>query len=245
LRAAAIRAWLGKTQGDAHMAEMIKLKSTAADGFEFGAYHAQPEGRRRGGVVVIQEIFGIDQYVRADVERWAKLGFEALAPSMYDRVNPGMDVGHDEAGMAEAFRVMRQYDRATGLGDLQACIDYLKPKGPVFMVGYCFGGAMTWQAAGRLDGLSAASSYYGGGVAEAADLTPKCPTICHFARKDARIPADEAKAKVTAAQPNVPVFIYENSDHGFNNDGRPGSDPDDAALARKRTLELFERNGGQ
>jgi carboxymethylenebutenolidase len=225
------------------MAEMIKVKSTAADGFEFGAYHAEAEGKRRGGVVVIQEIFGIDQYVRADVERWAKLGFEAIAPSMYDRTHPGLDVAHDEAGMAEAFAAMRASSPENALADLAACIAFLKARGPVFMVGYCYGGAMTWQAAGRLDGLAAGSSYYGGGVAGAADLTPKCPVICHFGRKDGHIPADEVKAKINAAQPQVPVFIYEHSGHGFNNDGRPDSDPGDAALARKRTLELFEQNG--
>jgi carboxymethylenebutenolidase len=225
------------------MAEMIKIKSTAADGFEFGVYHGQAEGRRRGGVIVIQEIFGIDQYVRADVERWAKLGFEAVAPSMYDRTNPGLDVGHDDAGMAAAFAAVRQAKPENALADIAACIEFLKPRGPVFIVGYCYGGAMVWQSVGRLDGLAAGSSYYGGGVAAAANLTPKCPVICHFGRKDGHIPADEVKAAIEAAQPGVPVHIYENSGHGFNNDGRPDSDPDDAALARKRTLELFEHNG--
>ena len=226
------------------MADRFKLKSAAPDGFEFGVYHADPQGRRRGGVIVIQEIFGIDQYVRADVERWAELGFEAIAPSMYDRSHPDLDVGHDEPGMPIAYAAMRAGTPEHALGDLQACFDYLKPKGPVFVVGYCYGGAMTWQAAGRIDGIAAASSYYGGGVAGAADLAPKCPTVCHFGRKDAHIPADETKAAIQAAQPQVAVFIYEKSGHGFNNDGRPDSDPDDAALARKRTLELFEANGG-
>ena len=225
------------------MAEMIKIKSAAADGFQFNAYHADAQGRRKGGVVVIQEIFGIDQYVRADVERWAKAGFEAIAPAMYDRTHPGLDVGHDDAGMAVAFAAMRGGNIDNAMGDLTACVNALKPKGPVFVVGYCYGGAMTWQAAGRIDGIAAASSYYGGGVAGAADLTPKCPTICHFGRKDAHIPADEVKATLQAAQPQVAVYIYEKSGHGFNNDGRPDSDPDDAALARKRTLELFEANG--
>jgi carboxymethylenebutenolidase len=225
------------------MAEMIKIKSTAADGFEFGACHAEPQGRRKGGVVVIQEIFGIDEYVRADVERWAEAGFEAVAPAMYDRTHPGLDVGHDEAGMAVAFAAMRAANVDTAVADLAACVKFLEAKGPVFMVGYCYGGAMTWQAAGRLDGIAAASSYYGGGVAGAAGLTPKCPIICHFGRKDGHIPADEVKAAIEAAQPQAPVYIYENSGHGFNNDGRPDSDPDDAALARKRTIELFEANG--
>jgi carboxymethylenebutenolidase len=225
------------------MAEMIKLKSTAEDGFEFSALHAQAEGRRRGGVIVVQEIFGVDHYVREDVERWAKLGFEAIAPAMFDRTNPGLDVGHDDAGMAEARAAVGQAKPANAMGDIAACIAYLKPRGPVFIVGYCYGGAMVWQAAGRLDGLAAGSSYYGGGVAAAADLTPKCPVICHFGRKDGYIPCDEVKATLSAAQPHVPVYIYDSSGHGFNNDGRPDSDPDDSALARKRTIALFEANG--
>jgi carboxymethylenebutenolidase len=225
------------------MAKMIKLKSAADDGFEFGALHAEAEGRRRGGVIVIQEIFGIDEYVRADVERWAKRGYEAIAPSMFDRTNPGLDVGHDEAGMQVAFGAVRQAKPENALGDIAACVAYLKPRGPVFIVGYCYGGAMVWQAAGRLDGIAAGSSYYGGGVAAAADLKPTCPVICHFGRKDGHIPCDEVKTALSAAQPQVPVYIYDSSGHGFNNDGRPDSDPDDAALARKRTVELFEENG--
>ena len=225
------------------MGEMIKIKSTAEDGFTFSALHADPAGKRRGGVIVIQEIFGIDQYVRADVERWAALGFEAVAPAMYDRTNPGFDVGHDDAGMAAAFAAVRQAKPADALADIAACIAYLAPRGPVFIVGYCYGGAMVWQAAGRLEGLAAGSSYYGGGVAGAADLTPKCPVICHFGRKDGHIPADEVKAKLAAEQPGVPVYIYEASGHGFNNDGRPDSDLGDARLARERTLALFEANG--
>lgn len=225
------------------MAQTIKIKSTAADGFEFSALQADAVGKRRGGVIVIQEIFGIDQYVRADVERWSKLGFEAIAPSMYDRYEPGFEAGHDEEGMPRAFAAMRATKPEDALADIAACIAHLKAKGPVFIVGYCYGGAMVWQSVGRLDGLSAGSSYYGGGVAGAADLTPKVPVICHFGRKDGHIPADEVKAKLNADQPQVPVYIYEDSGHGFNNDGRPDSDPDDAKLARERTLALFEQNG--
>ncbi|HEY5009113.1 MAG TPA: dienelactone hydrolase family protein, partial [Caulobacteraceae bacterium] len=150
------------------MGEMIKIKSKAEDSFEFGALHAAAQGKRRGGIVIIQEIFGVDQYVRADVERWAELGFESLAPAMYDRTHPGLDVGHDDEGMAKAFGAMREAKPEYALADIQACIDYLKPRGPVFIVGYCYGGAMVWQAVGRLEGLSAGSSYYGGGVAGSA-----------------------------------------------------------------------------
>src|ERR1700759_262030 len=140
------------------MAEMIKLKSTAEDGFEFGALHANAEGRRRGGVIVIQEIFGLDKYVREDVARWAKAGFEVLAPSMYDRVEPGFVSGHDDAGMQAAIATVSKAKPADALADLAACIAYLKPRGPVFVVGYCYGGAMVWQSVGRLEGLSAGSS---------------------------------------------------------------------------------------
>jgi len=224
------------------MAKRIDIKSTA-DGFEFEALHAEPQSKRRGGVIVIQEIFGLDKYVQEDVERWARAGFEVVAPSMYDRVEPGFTSTHDDEGLKEAFGVMQQAKLEDAMADIAACIDFLAPRGPVFIVGYCYGGAMVWQAAHRLDGLAAGSSYYGGGVPAAADLTPKCPVICHFGRKDGYIPADEVKAKLAKAQPQVPVYIYDNSGHGFNNDGRPDSDPADAALARERTIELFEANG--
>ena len=225
------------------MAERIKIKSTAADGFEFGALHAQPQGKRRGGVIVIQEIFGLDQYVQADVERWADLGFEAVAPSMYDRIAPGETWAHDEQGLPAAFAVVQKAKPADALADIAACIAFLKDRGPVFIVGYCYGGTMVWHASANLEGLAAGSSYYGGGVAAAADLQLKNPVICHFGRKDGHIPADEVSAKISAAHPDVPVYIYENSGHGFNNDGRPDSDAADARLARERTLALFEASG--
>jgi len=223
------------------MTETIKIKSTDTDGFQFGALHAEAKGRRRGGVIVIQEIFGVDKYVREDVERWSERGYEVLAPYMYDRVTPDFECGHDE--MQTAMGTVGKAKPEHALADLQACVDYLKPRGPVFIVGYCYGGTMVWQAAGRLEGLAAGSSYYGGGVPAAADLTPKCPVICHFGRKDGYIPADEVKAKLAQAQPQVAVYIYENSGHGFNNDGRPDSDLADAELARARTVALFEANG--
>ena len=225
------------------MAEMIRIKSGAEDGFTFSALHAEPQGRRRGGVIVIQEIFGLDQYVQADVARWAALGFEVVAPSMYDRVEPGLVAEHDEAGIAAAFAVMQQAKPADALADIAACIAFLRERGPVFIVGYCYGGTMVWRASANLEGLAAGSSYYGGGVAAAAELALNNPVICHFGRKDAHIPAEEAGAKIKAAHPEVPVYIYENSGHGFNNDGRPDSDADDARLARERTLALFEAHG--
>ena len=224
------------------MTEMITLTS-GIDGFAFGALHALAEGKRRGGIVIIQEIFGIDKYVVEDVERWAGLGFEAIAPSMFDRQAPGYVAEHDERGFETGRKYAGENGQANPVSDIQACIDTLKDKGPVFIVGYCYGGTAAWSAAAKCSGLAAASSYYGGGVAAMAELPLHCPIICHFGRKDGHIPADEVAAKIAAAHPDVPVFIYEKSGHGFNNDGRPDSDLDDAKLARQRTIALFEASG--
>ncbi len=226
------------------MAQTIKVKSPL-DGFEFDALQANAEGRRRGGVVVIQEIFGLDKYVRDDVGRWAAMGFEAVAPSMFDRQKPGFVADHDPAGIEEGRRLAAANGMENPASDVQACVDYLKAKGPVFIVGYCYGGSIAWLAAAEVAGLAAASCYYGGRIQDMIDLKLKCPVICHFGRRDSHIPADAIKAAIEKAHPEVPVFIYENSGHGFNNAGREDADPADAELARRRTLELFEANGAQ
>lgn len=220
----------------------IRLPS-AIDGFSFDALHAEPQGPRRGGVVVVQEIFGPDQYVLADVERWAGLGFEVIAPAMFDRQQPGFVAEHDAEGVAIGIKYMTENGLDNAISDIQACIDRLAAAGPVFIVGYCYGGTMSWLAAARCERLSAASSYYGGQVAAMAGLALRCPAIVHLGRHDANIPAEAVKAAVSGAHPEVPVYIYEASGHGFNNDGRPGADPGDARLARERTLALFVANG--
>jgi carboxymethylenebutenolidase len=226
------------------MAETIKLKS-AVDGFEFSALHAEAQGTRRGGLIIIQEIFGLDRYVQDDVARWPAMGFEVLAPSMFDRQKPGFVADHDEAGFATGREYATANGAANPVSDVQACVDYLKARGPVFIVGYCYGGSVAWRAASEVAGLAAASSYYGGRIMDIVDLELKCPVICHFGRKDAHIPADAFKAAIEKAHPDVPAYIYENSGHGFNNAGRPDADPADALLARQRTLALFEANGAR
>jgi carboxymethylenebutenolidase len=221
--------------------DTITLKSPD-DGFEFCALHADAAGPRKGGVIVLQEIFGLDEYVRADVERWAWAGYEVVAPSLFDRREPGFAVGHDEAGFAAG----RDHAMSTPLdepvADIAACREFLKARGPVFIVGYCYGGSLVWLACGKLDGLAAGSSYYGSLVKANATLTPKCPVIVHLGGLDKFIPAKEVKDAVMAENPDVPVFIYETGDHGFNNEGGDRYDETSAQLARKRTRELFEAN---
>jgi carboxymethylenebutenolidase len=223
------------------MGETISIASVAADHFAFPAYHAAPAGERKGGVIVIQEIFGIDEHVRRDVDRWASLGYEAVAPALYERREPGFVAHHDEDGIKAGIAHAMGTPREQVLADIAACRDYLKDRGKVCIVGYCYGGSFAWIAAGEVGGLAAASSYYGSMVQANAGLKPMCPTVVHLGRLDAGIPADAVKSAVQAANPTVPVYIYEDAGHGFNNEDPERHSAASADLARQRTLELFER----
>ncbi|HEY2706713.1 MAG TPA: dienelactone hydrolase family protein [Caulobacteraceae bacterium] len=223
------------------MGDTISITSVATDHFAFPAYHAAPAGDRKGGVIVIQEIFGIDEHVRRDVDRWASLGFEAVAPALYERREPGFIAHHDEAGIKAGVAHAMATPREQVLADIAACRDFLSPRGKVCIVGYCYGGSYAWISAGEVGGLAAASSYYGSMVQANAALKPLCPTIVHLGRLDAGIPADAVKASVEAAHSGVPVYIYDDAGHGFNNEDPARHSAASAELARKRTLELFEK----
>lgn len=221
------------------MAETITL--AGADGFEFSAYHEAAFTPRKGGVIVIQEIFGIDKHVRADVERWAKMGYEAIAPAMFDRLQRDFHAEHDDAGIQAGIAKARATPLDQALSDIAACRDFLKKHGEkVCIVGYCYGGSLTWLSAAKVEGLAAASSYYGSMVQANAALKPLCPTIVHLGRTDPGIPADDVAAAVAAANPDVPVYIYEGAGHGFNNQSPERYSAEAADLARHRTLELFD-----
>ncbi|MET0339011.1 MAG: dienelactone hydrolase family protein [Caulobacter sp.] len=223
--------------------QTITLKSPR-DGFEFTALHAVPDGEAIGGVVVLQEIFGLDAYIHVDVERWVQAGYEVIAPALFDRYEPGFVAEHDAEGFARGRNHALSHPLGTALSDIQACIDELHPRGPVFLVGYCYGGSLAWLAAGRCQRLSASASYYGSLVAENADIDLNCPVIVHLGRKDDHIPADGVAAAIRTHHPDVPVHIWEKSGHGFNNEGRPDSDHGDAVEARRLTRELFAANAG-
>jgi len=222
------------------MAETITL--AGADGFAFSAYHEPAFTPRKGGVIVIQEIFGIDRHVRADVERWAKMGYEAIAPAMFDRREPDFHAEHDDDGIKAGIAHAIGTPREQAMGDIAACRDFLLSRGAkVCVVGYCYGGSLAWLAAGNVDGLSAASSYYGSMVQANAALPLKCPTIVHLGRTDHGIPADEVAADVGKHHPKVPVYIYEGAGHGFNNESPERYNAEAADLARHRTRELFDK----
>ncbi len=209
-----------------------------ADGFEVGAYVAQPDGAAKGAVVVIQEIFGVNQHIREVTDGYAEAGFYAIAPKIFDRIERDIELGYEEADMGRGIELaFQKLDHAKALGDIQTAINAAAEHGKVGVVGYCFGGLMTWLSACDLDGVSAASSYYGGGVAGQMDKTPNCPVIMHFGELDAHIPMSDVET-VKTAQPDTPVYVY-NADHGFNCNHRGSYDADAAQLAYARTLEHF------
>jgi carboxymethylenebutenolidase len=222
---------------------------TAADGFSFPAYVAQPAGMPRGAVVVLQEIFGVNAHIRAVADGYAAAGYLAVAPSTFHRVKPGVELGYAEADMNEGFGYKMAVEALPAPGvmaDIQAAIDHATQAGggKVGIVGYCWGGLLTWRAACSLSGLAAAVPYYGGGMTtpEEAARQPRVPVLAHFGEQDRWIPLDTVQA-FRAAQPGVEVQVYA-AHHGFNCDHRGAWDAAAAALARERTLAFFARHVG-
>lgn len=219
------------------------MQMTMSDGATIGVYHVQPGGRRRGGLVLIQEIFGVTEHIRDLCDAYAADGYEVLAPALYDREAPGLQASYTQEDVQKALKIARElHPFALSIADVQTCIDALKAGGPVFITGYCYGGSVSWAAACRCDGLAAASGYYGSLIPQLAAETPKCPTILHFGARDAGIPLESVK-KVETLHPEVAVHIYE-AGHGFNSDRRTDYDAECAKLARERTLALFHAHGG-
>jgi carboxymethylenebutenolidase len=221
------------------------IRMTMSDGAEISVYHADPAGARRGGLVLIQEIFGVTDHIRELCDEYAADGYEVLAPSLYDREHPGFEAEYTGPDFDRAVELARKlHPFELSLKDAQTCIDALKAKGPVFITGYCYGGSVAWAMAGQSDDLAAASSYYGSLVPTMfADQVPKCATIAHFGRFDGGIPIEGVEALVAKGHPTAQIFIYE-AGHGFNSDRRKDYHEPSADLARERTLALFKACGG-
>ncbi len=219
-------------------------KMTMSDGAGISVYHVQPEGARRGGLVLVQEIFGVTEHIREMADGYAADGYEVLAPALFDREHPGFEAGYTGPDFARAVELARQlHPFDLSLADVQTCIDALKASGPVFIVGYCYGGSVAWFAATRLQGVAAASGYYGSLIADAAGEVPKVPVILHFGRHDHGIPMEGVEKVIAADHPNATVYVYE-AGHGFNSDRRTDFHEPSSDLARERTLELFRASGG-
>ncbi|PZO12236.1 MAG: carboxymethylenebutenolidase [Burkholderiales bacterium] len=229
------------------MGHMIELK--AADGTTFPAYVAGPAGnpKAKGGLVVLQEIFGVNSHIRAVADGYAADGYFVVAPATFHRVKANVDLGYTEADMGTGFGFKTAVDALPAPGvmaDIQAAIDHAAQAGKVGIVGYCWGGLLTWRAACTLKGLSAAAPYYGGGMTGEADATlvPQVPVLAHFGDQDHWIPLDTIEA-FKKAQPGVTVHVYA-ANHGFNCDQRGSYNEAAAKLARERTLAFFAQHLG-
>lgn len=223
---------------------MGQRELTAADGFKLGAYETLPSGQPKGGVVVIQEIFGVNKHVREVVDGYAAQGYAAIAPQIFDRVERDVELGYtDQAEFDKGLKIAFQdLDLGDTLKDLRAAVEAMSTHGSVGVVGYCFGGLLTWLSACEIDGVAAASAYYGGGIAGEANRTAKCPVMMHFGEKDAHIPMSDVDT-IRKAQPDVQIFVYD-ADHGFNCNDRASYDAHSAETALERTLAFFEKHLG-
>lgn len=214
----------------------MKLTSVK-DGFPLPAYHAPAKGARKGGVVVIQEIFGVTNHVMDIANRFAGHGYEAIAPAFFERTAPGMkadvvDPDSMKAGVEAAGAVQREQ----AVSDIQAAIDAMA--GPVFVTGFCWGGAMSWLAAGKCRGVAGASGFYGRMINQMLDIPPLAPIILHYGEKDAGIPLTMVD-EVRAAYPAIPVYTYD-AGHGFCRGGGHDFSPASRDLALQRTFDFFD-----
>lgn len=218
-----------------------KLTLTAADGFTLGAYRADPTETPKGALVVVQEIFGVNSHIRDVTDRFAELGYVAIAPAIFDRASPGMEVGYDQAGMDAGLKARAAIPVDKTLLDLQAAVDAVKGVSKVGIVGYCWGGTLAFLAAGKLTGLSAAVGYYGGQIAsQFLDVVPQIPVMLHFGETDHGIPLTEVQ-KIIDRYEEMPIHAYS-AGHGFNCDQRGSYDKAASELALTRTLEFFHQN---
>jgi carboxymethylenebutenolidase len=219
------------------MGEHVKLQ--AGDGHEFDAYVARPAGQPMAGLVVVQEAFGVNSHIRSVTDGWAKDGFLAVAPALFDRVERGVDLTYSQEDMQKGIAIIRQGNTDDRVMDLAAALDYArKATGKkAGVIGYCLGGSMAWLAATRLD-PDAAVGYYGGQIIGYASETPKAPLMLHFGLQDTHIPKAEIDSKVAAAHPEIPIFWYD-AGHGFNCNDRATYNADAAKLARERSLEFL------
>jgi carboxymethylenebutenolidase len=215
---------------------------TAADGFVLPAYLAHPAGTPKGAVVVLQEIFGINSHIRSVADGYAAAGYLAVAPALFHRVQPGVDLGYTAADVQAGIALKAAAEAlgvATLMQDVQAAVAYAAQAGKVGCVGYCWGGLLSWRAASLVPGLAAAVAYYGGGMTGAAEVarTPRVPVLAHFGERDHSIALDTVQA-FAQAHGAVEVRLYP-ADHGFNCEQRGAFDAPAAALARERSLAFF------
>jgi carboxymethylenebutenolidase len=220
------------------MSENITLH--ASDGHALNAYVARPEGEPVAALVVIQEIFGVNSHIRSVADGYAKDGFLAIAPALFDRIQPNVELGYDGEDMQTAFSFIPKLDTDKAMLDITAAVDFGRASvSKVGVIGYCWGGTLAWLTACRLT-VDAAVGYYGGRIGNYAAENPAAPVMLHFGKQDTHIPAEEI-AKVQSAHPEVEVYWYD-AGHGFNCDARSSFDAPSAQQARTRSLAFLRKN---
>lgn len=222
------------------MGDTVKL--TANDGHSFDAYVARPADQPRAGLVIVQEIFGVNVHIRGVADGYAAEGYLAIAPALFDRVKPGIELGYDKDDVAEGRAIRGKVSWEAALADVSAAMGFVAGAGKVGVVGYCWGGAVAWLAATRLN-PAAAVCYYGGSIHEFRNEKPSCPVVFHFGEEDAGIPMDQVKA-IAAANPTQEIFTYADAGHGFNCEMRGSYHPESAGIALERTLAFLDRTLG-
>jgi len=223
------------------MGEHVKLH--ASDGHEFDAYVARPAGEPIAGLVVIQEAFGVNSHIRSVTDGWAKDGFLAVAPALFDRIERGVELTYSQEDMQRGIALIRRGDTADRLKGVAAALDYARRETgkKAGIIGYCLGGSVAWLAATRLD-PAVAVGYYGGQILQFAAEKPRVPIMLHFGKLDTHIPKEEIDSKVHAAHPEVPIFWYDAAGHGFNCNDRATYNPEASKLARERSLEFLKQH---
>ena len=219
------------------MGKMIEL--TTKDGAAIGAYEALPPGTPKGGIVVVQEIFGVNHHIRSIADRVAGAGYAAIAPAIFDRAEKGVELAYDGPGMQRGMALAQAISPDQHLASIEAAIAALTPYGKIGIVGFCLGGTLAFAAATQSERLSAAVGFYGGGIAAMPVKPLLCPVELHFGEKDDHIPAADIET-VKQAYPNVPVYTYP-AGHGFNCDERGSYDEASAGAAWARTLAFFAK----
>ena len=223
------------------MGQNITLQ--AEDGHRFGGYRANPAGQARGSLVVIQEIFGVNKHIQEVCDGFAADGYVALAPALFDRVEPNFQTGYEQADIVRGREIRGKIGWDAMIMDTRTAVNALAgERGKIGIVGYCMGGSMAWLGATRIDGLSAAVGYYGGAVAEFANEQPRCPVMLHFGETDASIPKEHWE-RIKTHHPNIPMHIYP-AGHGFSCDERGSYHEPSARLARQRTIDFFRAHVG-
>ncbi len=214
---------------------------TAEDGHRLAAYRATPSGKPKGGLVIVQEIFGVNFHIKKVCDGFAADGYVALAPALFDRVERDVAIGYSPADIERGRELRAKVGWDQMVIDMRAAVHALQgEKLKVGVIGYCMGGSLTWLAATRIEGVAAAVSYYGGAVADFASERPRCPVLLHFGDTDSSIPKDHWD-RIAKAHPKIPMHIYP-AGHGFNCDARASYHEPSARLARQRTLDFLREH---